>query len=58
MTRMFFTPTGPKNGIGIIDIASGAWHSDRNKIRDHMAARVYDIFCKKGYNLIQLCSEE
>jgi acetyl esterase/lipase len=46
-----FTPTGHKNGIGIIDIASGAWHSDRNKIRDHMAARVYDIFCKKGYTV-------
>jgi acetyl esterase/lipase len=46
-----FTPTGPKNGIGIIDVASGAWHSDRGKIRDHMRARVYDIFCGKGYTL-------
>ena len=46
-----FTPTGPKNGIGIIDVASGAWHSDRGKIRDHMLARVYDIFCGKGYTV-------
>jgi acetyl esterase/lipase len=46
-----FTPTGPKNGIGIIDVASGAWHSDRGKIRDHMLARVYDIFCAKGYTV-------
>jgi acetyl esterase/lipase len=46
-----FTPTGAKNGIGIIDIASGAWHSDRGKIRDHMAAQVYDIFCAKGYTV-------
>lgn len=46
-----FTPTGPKNGIGIIDVASGAWHSDRGKIHDHMRARVYDIFCAKGYTV-------
>ena len=46
-----FTPTGAKNGIGIIDVASGAWHSDRGKIRDHMRAQVYDIFCGKGYTV-------
>ena len=46
-----FTPTGPKNGVGIVDVASGAWHSDRGKIRDHMRARVYDIFCGKGYTV-------
>ncbi len=46
-----FTPTGAKNGLGIIDVASGAWHSDRGKIRDHMRAQVYDIFCGKGYTV-------
>lgn len=46
-----FTPTGPKNGIGIIDVASGAWHSDRGKIRDHMRGRFYDIFCGRGYTV-------
>lgn len=46
-----FTPTGAKNGLGIIDVASGAWHSDRSKIRDHMRAQVYDIFCGKGYTV-------
>jgi acetyl esterase/lipase len=49
-----FTPTGPKNGIGIVDIASGAWFSDRGKIRDHMRARVYDIFCGKGYSVFSM----
>src|SRR5579863_3696053 len=49
-----FTPTGPKNGIGIVDIASGAWFSDRGKIRDHMRARVYDIFCGKGYTVFAI----
>jgi acetyl esterase/lipase len=49
-----FTPTGPKNGVGIIDIASGAWHSDRGKIRDHMRGRFYDIFCGRGYTVFAI----
>ncbi len=49
-----FTPTGAKNGIGIIDVASGSWHSDRGKIRDHKLARMYDIFCGKGYTVFAI----
>ncbi len=44
-----FTPKGKANGLGIVDVASGAWHSDRGKIRDHMRAKVFDILCRKGY---------
>ena len=44
-----FTPTGKPNGLGIVDIASGSWYSDRNKIRDHTQAQVYTIFCSRGY---------
>jgi dipeptidyl aminopeptidase/acylaminoacyl peptidase len=44
-----FTPTGKPNGLGIVDIASGSWYSDRNKIRDHTLAQVYTIFCSRGY---------
>ena len=40
-----FTPTGAKNGLGIVDIASGAWNADRGKINDHKMAKMYDIFC-------------
>lgn len=46
-----FTPTGEKNGLAIVDIASGAWHSDRGKIRDHQMAQFYNIFCGKGYTV-------
>jgi len=46
-----FTPTGKSNGLGMVDVASGAFHSDRGKINDHMRARVYDIFCGKGYTV-------
>jgi acetyl esterase/lipase len=44
-----FKPTAAANGIGIVDVASGAFHSDRGKIEDHRRAKMYDIFCGKGY---------
>ena len=44
-----FTPTGPANGHAMVDVASGAWHSDRGKIRDHTLAQLYSTFCGRGY---------
>lgn len=44
-----FTPTGKPNGLAIVDVVSGSWYSDRNKIRDHSLAQVYTIFCSRGY---------
>ena len=44
-----FVPTGKKNGRAIVDIASGAWHSDRSKIRDHQFAQTFDLLCKRGF---------
>jgi len=44
-----FVPTGPVNGNAIVDVASGAWYSDRSKIRDHTLAQLYSIFCGRGY---------
>lgn len=46
-----FTPTGEANGLGIVDVASGAWFSDRGKIRDHMMAGIYKIFCAEGFTV-------
>lgn len=46
-----FVPKGKTNGIAIIDIASGAWNSDRGKIRDHARAGFYDRFCYHGYTV-------
>jgi acetyl esterase/lipase len=46
-----FVPSGQKNGHGIIDVASGAWHSDRGKIRDHERAQVFRIMCEKGFTV-------
>lgn len=44
-----FTPRGKPNGLAIVDVVSGAWYSDRNKIRDHTLAQLYPIFCSRGY---------
>lgn len=49
-----FTPTGGANGLGIVDVASGAWHSDRGKINDHKKAQFYDIFCGRGYTVFAI----
>jgi acetyl esterase/lipase len=46
-----FASKGKPNGLAIVDIASGAWYSDRNKIRDHARAQVYTIFCSRGYTV-------
>lgn len=47
----FLKPTDKGKGLGIVDIASGAWHSDRGKIRDHETAQMYSIFCARGYTV-------
>ena len=49
-----FTPTGDKNGLALVDVASGAWFSDRGKIRDHKQAKVYDVFCARGYTVFAI----
>ena len=49
-----FTPKGNANGLGISDVVSGAWYSDRNKIRDHVLAQVYSIFCSRGYTVFAI----
>jgi len=44
-----FKPTAPPNGLAIIDIVCGAWHSDRGKMNDHERAQVFNIFTRRGY---------
>ncbi|WP_339731095.1 prolyl oligopeptidase family serine peptidase [uncultured Gimesia sp.] len=49
-----FTPVGQANGLAIVDVASGAYHSDRGKIRDHKRAQMFDIFCSRGYTVFAI----
>ena len=46
-----FTPKHDANGLGIVDIASGAWSSDRGKINDHKQAQMFNIMCGRGYTV-------
>lgn len=49
-----FVPKDKTNGLAIIDVVSGAWYSDRNKIRDHTLAGLYEIHCAKGYTVFAI----
>lgn len=49
-----FVPKGDKNGLAVVDVISGAWYSDRGKIRDHMRTQTFDIFCRKGYTVFAI----
>lgn len=49
-----FVPTGESNGLAIIDVVSGAWHSDRGKILDHMRARIFELFCARGFTVFAI----
>ena len=49
-----FTPKGKANGLGIIDVVSGAYYSDRRKLRDHILAQVYSTFCSRGYTVFAI----
>jgi acetyl esterase/lipase len=49
-----FTPKGKANGLGIVDVVSGAYYSDRRKIRDHILAQVYSILCSHGYTVFAI----
>ena len=46
-----FKPSEAGKGLGIIDIASGGWSSDRARLEEHKVARVYDVFCAHGYTV-------
>ena len=49
-----FTPVGMRNGLAVIDVASGAWYSDRGKIRDHERGQFFQIFCSHGYTVFAI----
>lgn len=44
-----FEPTKKKNGLAIVLVASGSYHSDRSKVEMFKRAQMYDIFCERGY---------
>jgi len=49
-----FVPRGKSNGLAIIDVISGAYDSNRGKLRDHEKAQFFDIFCHRGYTVFAI----
>ena len=49
-----FTPNENNNGKAIVEVTSGAWHSDRGKLNDLAKAQVFDIFCEHGYTVFAI----
>ena len=50
----YYKPSESGKGLGIIDIASGAWHSDRGKIEDHETAKMFHILCARQYTIFAI----
>jgi acetyl esterase/lipase len=46
-----FVPKAKTNGLAVIDVVSGAFFSDRGKIREHIMGRIFQIFCARGYTV-------
>jgi len=51
VTDVFVPKDIKKNGHAIVDVASGAWHSDRGKINDHIRSQVFERMCRKGFTV-------
>lgn len=49
-----FTPTGKKNGLGVVDVVSGSWSAARGRLEDHKKARIFDIICGRGYTVFAI----
>lgn len=49
-----FVPREKTNGLAIIDVTSGAWYSDRGKIRDHTLAGMFEIHCARGFTVFAI----
>ncbi len=49
-----FTPKSGANGAAVINVVSGAWYSDRGKIRDLKMAGFFEEFCSRGFTVFAI----
>jgi len=52
--KEFYQPNDNGKGRAIIDVVSGAWYSDRGKLKDHAEAQIYNILCARGYTVFAI----
>ena len=46
-----FAPKSGGNGLGIVDVVSGGWMSDRVRLNEHIGMGFFDVFCDAGYTV-------
>lgn len=46
-----FEPESASNGLGIVDVVAGAWHSDRVRLNEHIGLGAIDVFCGLGFTV-------
>lgn len=49
-----FEPKGEKTGAAVIDVLSGAWHSERAQFRDHLEGGLFNVYCKRGMTVFMV----
>lgn len=49
-----FAPKAPGNGLGVVDVISGAWHSDRHRLNEHIGLGVFDALCARGFTVFAI----
>lgn len=46
-----FRPKAGANGLGIVDVVSGAWQSDRVRLNEHIGLGLIDVLCERGFTV-------
>ncbi|HNZ48438.1 MAG TPA: alpha/beta hydrolase [Candidatus Hydrogenedentes bacterium] len=46
-----FAPSGISRGIGVVDVISGGWHSDRAMLHQHIGLGLIDALCERGFTV-------
>lgn len=46
-----FRPEGAPNGLGVVDVVSGGWYSDRVQLNSHLGLGVMDVLCGRGFTV-------
>jgi len=46
-----FQPVDGGNGLGVVDVIAGAWHSDRVRLNEHIGLGAIDVLCEQGFSV-------
>lgn len=46
-----FQPAAAANGLAIVDVIAGAWHSDRPRLNEHIGLGAIDALCEAGFTV-------